>query len=57
MIKRAVVSESTPCVDANTNKEKTYFDGEKIATTSKEELVKLSTILNTNELEITKPVY
>jgi hypothetical protein len=60
MIKKAVVTDETPCVDDSTSKKEfTFFDGEKVATKDNSKLVKLSKILdnNNNELENTKSIY
>lgn len=59
-IKSAVVSDTTPCVDAKST-QGFIFDGEKVASVkSCEEATKLSKILNKkeskDELEYTKPV-
>jgi hypothetical protein len=60
MIKKAVVTDETPCVDDSTSKKEfMFFDGEKVAAKDNAKLVKLSKILdnNKNELENTKSIY
>lgn len=59
MVKKAVVTDNTVCVDSKEKKESFFFDGEKVSSTDGTGLVKLSKILENklNELENTKPVH